>query len=114
MCIRDRIRTGVRARKSAAGYDLTRLLVGSEGTLGIITELTLRLQGIPEAVLALRCSFPDTASACATVIATLQCAIPVARIELLRLDVVRGHGGSLSAVLVGLVCVCLLYTSRCV
>ncbi len=83
------IRTGVRARKSAAGYDLTRLLVGSEGTLGIITELTLRLQGIPEAVLAPRCSFPDTASACATVIATLQCAIPVARIELLDALTVR-------------------------
>lgn len=77
------IRTGGRARKSAAGYDLSRLLVGSEGTLGIITELTLRLQPIPEAVLALRCSFPDTVAACQAVIATLQCALPMARIELL-------------------------------
>ncbi len=77
------IRTGSRARKSAAGYDLTRLLVGSEGTLGIITELTLRLQPIPEAMQALRCSFPTTASACDTVIAALQCALPMARMELL-------------------------------
>ena len=90
------IRTGGRARKSAAGYDLARLLVGSEGTLGIITELTLRLQGIPEAVLALRCSFPDTVSACRAVIATLQCALPVARIELLDTLTVRAvnaHSG---------------------
>ena len=83
------IRTGGRARKSAAGYDLSRLLVGSEGTLGIITELTLRLQPIPEAVLALRCSFPDTVSACRAVIATLQCALPMARIELLDTMTVR-------------------------
>lgn len=77
------IRTGSRARKSAAGYDLTRLLIGSEGTLGIITELTLRLHPIPEAVQALRCSFPTTAAACAATITALQCALPLARIELL-------------------------------
>jgi D-lactate dehydrogenase (cytochrome) len=77
------VRTGSRARKSAAGYDLTRLMVGAEGTLGIITELTLRLQAIPEAVQALRCSFPTTAAACETVIAALQSALPLARLELL-------------------------------
>lgn len=83
------IRSGGRARKSAAGYDLTRLLIGSEGTLGIITELTLRLQAIPEAVQALRCSFPTTASACEAVIAALQCALPLARMELLDAATVR-------------------------
>jgi len=77
------IRSGTRARKSAAGYDLTRLMIGAEGTLGIITELTLRLQGIPEAVQALRCNFPTTAAACETVIVALQSALPMARIELL-------------------------------
>ena len=77
------IRTGGRARKSAAGYDLTRLLVGSEGTLGIITELTLRLQGIPEATAAARLSFPDVGAACEAVIATIQTGLPMARIELL-------------------------------
>ena len=77
------IRTGGRARKSAAGFDLTRLLIGSEGTLGIITELTLRLQGIPEGMAAARCSFPIVEDACNAVIATLQAGLPMARIELL-------------------------------
>lgn len=77
------IRTGHRARKSAAGYDLTRLLVGSEGTLAIITELTLRLQGIPEGIAAVRCSFPTVEAASNAVIAVLQTGLRVARIELL-------------------------------
>ncbi|WP_026379538.1 FAD-binding oxidoreductase [Afifella pfennigii] len=77
------IRTAQRAKKSSAGYDLTRLLVGAEGTLGVITELTLRLQGIPEGISAAVCSFPDVEAACNTVIATIQHGIPVARIELL-------------------------------
>ena len=77
------IRTGGRARKSAAGYDLTRLFVGSEGTLGIITEVTLRLYGIPEAISAAVCAFPTDRGAVNTVIQTIQTGIPVARIELL-------------------------------
>jgi D-lactate dehydrogenase (cytochrome) len=77
------IRTARRARKSAAGYDLTRLFVGSEGTLGIITELTVRLYGIPEAISAAVCAFPTLEAAVDSVILTIQSAVPVARIELL-------------------------------
>ncbi|BBK38983.1 lactate dehydrogenase [Allostella sp. ATCC 35155] len=77
------IRTGGRARKSAAGYDLTRLFVGSEGTLGIITEVTLRLYGVPEAMAAAVCSFPTLQGAVDTVILTIQSGVPIARIELL-------------------------------
>ncbi len=77
------VRTGGRARKSAAGYDLTRLFVGSEGTLGIITEVQLRLWGIPEAISAAVCSFETLEGAVDTVIATIQAGVPIARIELL-------------------------------
>lgn len=77
------IRTGGRAKKSAAGYDLTRLFVGSEGTLGVITEVQLKLYGIPEAVSSAVCQYPDLESAVNTVILTIQSGIPVARIELL-------------------------------
>jgi len=77
------IRTGGRARKSAAGYDLTRLFVGAEGTLGVITDVTLRLFGLPDAILAAVCPFPSFEGAVRTVITTLQLGIPVARIELL-------------------------------
>jgi D-lactate dehydrogenase (cytochrome) len=77
------IRTGGRARKSAAGYDLTRLFVGAEGTLGIITELTLRLYAIPEAMSAAVCAFPSVTAAVDSVIEAIQCGIPIARVELL-------------------------------
>src|SRR5678815_4704729 len=77
------IRTGGRSRKSSAGYDLTRLYVGAEGTLGIITEIQLRLYGVPEAVSAAVCQFADLEGAVNTVIAAMQTGIPVARIELL-------------------------------
>lgn len=77
------IRTASRAKKSSAGYDLTRLMVGAEGTLGIITEITLKLQGIPEAMSSARCSFETVDDACQAVMATIQYGIPVARIELL-------------------------------
>ena len=77
------IETASKAKKSSAGYDLTRLLVGSEGTLGIITEVSLKLSGIPQAISGGICGFPDLESACNAVIMTIQCGIPVARIELL-------------------------------
>lgn len=77
------IRTASRAKKSSAGYDLTRLMVGSEGTLGIITEITLKLQGIPEAMSSARVSFDNIDAACQAVMMTIQYGIPVARIELL-------------------------------
>lgn len=77
------IETGRRARKSSAGYDLTRLMVGAEGTLGVITAVTLRLSGIPEAIAGGVCPFPSVAAACNATIATIQSGIPVARIELM-------------------------------
>jgi D-lactate dehydrogenase (cytochrome) len=77
------ITTSRRARKSAAGYDLTRLLIGSEGTLGVITEITLKLHGIPEAIAGGICPFPSVEASCEATIATIQSGIPVARIELL-------------------------------
>ncbi|UWR42601.1 FAD-binding protein [Phaeobacter inhibens] len=77
------IRTAQRAKKSSAGYDMTRLLVGSEGTLGLITELTLRLQGIPEAIRSARCAFRSVDDACRAVMMTIQYGIPVSRIEFL-------------------------------
>lgn len=77
------VRTGTRARKSSAGYDLTRLLVGSEGTLAVITEVALRLVGVPEVVTAAVCQFDGLQGATRTVIETIQLGVPVARIELL-------------------------------
>src|SRR6476469_6218689 len=77
------IDTARRAKKTSAGYDLTRLMVGSEGTLGVITQLTLKLSGIPEAISAGVCPFPSVEAACNAAIATIQFGVPVARIELL-------------------------------
>ena len=77
------INTASRARKTSAGYDLTRLLVGSEGTLGVITELTLKLHGVPESIVGGICHFPSVAQACDATIQTIQYGIPIARIELL-------------------------------
>ena len=76
------ISTGSRARKSSSGYDLTHLFIGAEGTLGLITELTLKLVGQPESISAAICSFSSVGSAVETVIATIQMGIPMARIEL--------------------------------
>ncbi|MAX74124.1 MAG: FAD-binding oxidoreductase [Nioella sp.] len=84
------VKTAARARKTSAGYDLTRLLIGSEGTLGLITELTLKLYGIPEAISAATCSFPTVEAACNAVIMTIQMGIPVARVELLDALSVKG------------------------
>lgn len=83
------IRTGTRARKSSAGYDLTRLFVGSEGTLGVVTEVTLRIYPLPEAVSAAICSFPSIAEAVNAVIATIQLGVPIARVELIDANSVR-------------------------
>ena len=85
----EAIRTGTRAKKSAAGYDLTRLMVGSEGTLGVITEVTLRLYPLPEAVSAAVCSFPSIEAAVRTTIATIQLGVPIARCELIDANSVR-------------------------
>ena len=79
----EEISTARRARKSSAGYDLTRLFVGAEGTLGILTSITLRLQGIPQKIAGGVCAFPTIKAACDAVIMTIQMGIPVARIELL-------------------------------
>jgi D-lactate dehydrogenase (cytochrome) len=84
------IKTARRARKSAAGYDLTRLLVGSEGTLGIITQLTLKLYGIPETILSGVCTFESLEGACNATIAALQMGLPIARIELADEVQIRG------------------------
>jgi D-lactate dehydrogenase (cytochrome) len=83
------VRTGGRAKKSSAGYDLTRLMVGSEGTLGVITEVGLKLQGIPEAMAAGVCSFPSVEACCLTTIETIQNGIPVARIELVDAEHIK-------------------------
>ena len=83
------IHTGTRARKSSAGYDLTRLMVGSEGTLGVMTEITLRLYPLPEAVLAAICTFPSIDAAVRTTIQTIQMGVPIARCELLDAHAVR-------------------------
>ncbi len=83
------LRTGTRAKKSSAGYDLTRLMVGSEGTLGVITEVTLKLYPLPEAVMAATCAFPSVADAVNTTIQIIQMGVPIARCELLDANTVR-------------------------
>ena len=83
------IHTGTRAKKSSAGYDLTRLLVGSEGTLGIMTQITVRLYPLPEAVSAAICSFPSIEAAVRTTIQTIQLGVPIARVELIDHHTVR-------------------------
>jgi D-lactate dehydrogenase (cytochrome) len=85
----DVIRTGTRAKKSSAGYDLTRLLVGSEGTLGIMTEITVKLYPLPEAVMAATCSFAALADAVNTTIQIIQMGVPIARCELLDANTIR-------------------------
>ena len=86
----DIIKSASRAKKSSAGYDLTRLLVGSEGTLGIITELTVRLHGIPDTISSAVCGFPTVEAACEAAIAAIQGGIPIARVELLDEVQIRG------------------------
>jgi D-lactate dehydrogenase (cytochrome) len=83
------IRTGTRAKKSSAGYDLTRLIIGSEGTLGVITEATVRLYPLPEAVSAAVCSFPTIEAAVRTTIQVIQLGVPIARVELIDANSVR-------------------------
>ena len=83
------IRTGTRAKKSSAGYDLTRLMVGSEGTLGVITEVTVRLYPLPEAISAAICSFPSIEAAVRTTIQIIQLGVPIARVELIDVNTVR-------------------------
>ncbi len=83
------IRTGTRAKKSSAGYDLTRLLVGSEGTLGVITEVTVKLYPLPEAISAAICSFPSIEAAVRTTIQIIQLGVPIARVELIDANSVR-------------------------
>jgi len=83
------IRTGTRAKKSSAGYDLTRLMVGSEGTLGVITEVTVRLYPLPEAISAAICSFPSIEAAVRTTIEVIQLGVPIARVELIDHNTVR-------------------------
>jgi D-lactate dehydrogenase (cytochrome) len=83
------IHTGTRAKKSSAGYDLTRLMVGSEGTLGVITEITLRLYPLPEAISAAICSFPSIEAAVRTTIQIIQLGVPIARVELIDHNTVR-------------------------
>ena len=85
----DIIRTGTRAKKSSAGYDLTRLMVGSEGTLGVITEVTLKLYPLPEAISAAVCSFPSIEAAVRSTIQIIQLGIPIARVELIDANTVR-------------------------
>jgi D-lactate dehydrogenase (cytochrome) len=85
----DVVKTSRRAKKSSAGYDLTRLFVGAEGTLGVVTEITLKLHGIPEAISAGICPFPSVEAACEATILAIQTGIPVARIELLDAQMVR-------------------------
>ncbi len=83
------IRTGTRAKKSSAGYDLTRLMVGSEGTLGLMTEITLKVYPLPEAISAAICSFPSIEAAVRTTIQIIQMGIPIARVELIDSNTVR-------------------------
>ena len=85
----EAIRTGTRAKKSSAGYDLTRLMVGSEGTLGVITEISLKLYPLPEAISAAICSFPTIEAAVRTVIQIIQLGVPIARCELIDAGTVR-------------------------